>query len=480
MKRVQLSSDFFDGHVSLLEPSPFESLSSEGHWYKPLRGKKDDFLNNTIDPLLAGELSVPSGVKFCARTNSPVIKLTCSRDFGQHPALDGYFKTGTADHFTFYVAEAIYNIVSELKFDCYVNGKFCSSETVPSRIKRIEGGSSRRVRKDDGGHWKDMATRIMQDRGDFTEDKLGPVKFEVLFGPFSQQSTGGNVDEHNFSKMNLLYPTGTDEADDTNMHHVCIWLPHTGSIKIHSAEIQQNVGGIPGRMVPLLSQQYLPRRWIVYGSSITQAAQAKGPSETWVGTASRLFGDARLLSLGVSGQCHLDQTMARVIRDEDCCDFVALELGINVYIDRSMSIRTFRSNVLGFILTIRDGHPRVPILVISPIAVAQKILDQYDRPMGTRANAATLSQFRGVLKTIVANLNAAGDNEVYYRSGLDLISQEEAEMSALMQPDGIHPTGHGQEIIGQRVVALEEGNSLQTTCQSKETKFKRARMSSKL
>ena len=145
-----------------------------------------------------------------------------------------------------------------------------------------------------------------------------------------------------------------------------------------------------------------------------------------------------------------------------------------------MSIRTFRSNVLGFILTIRDGHPRVPILVISPIAVAQKILDQYDRPMGTRANAATLSQFRGVLKTIVANLNAAGDNEVYYRSGLDLISQEEAEMSALMQPDGIHPTGHGQEIIGQRVVALEEGNSLQTTCQSKETKFKRARMSSKL
>lgn len=67
--------------------------------------------------------------------------------------------TSVSTHFTYFIAEAIYNIVCELKFDCYVNGSFFSTEIVPSRIKLPEKCSEGNDGHRNSSSWKDMATR---------------------------------------------------------------------------------------------------------------------------------------------------------------------------------------------------------------------------------------------------------------------------------------------------------------------------------
>ena len=48
----------------------------------------------------------------------------------------------------------------------------------------------------------------------------------------------------------------------------------------------------------------------------------------------------------------------------DCLTF---NLGINVHNLASLSLRTFATSALGFVMTVRDGHPLIPIVLVSPI-----------------------------------------------------------------------------------------------------------------
>ena len=90
-----------------------------------------------------------------------------------------------------------------------------------------------------------------------------------------------------------------------------LWLPHRATVTILSLEVA------PGAAVAPVKD--LRPRWITHGSSITHCAEAHSPARTWPATAARLA-DVRLYSLGFGGQCHFDQAVARVIRDEpaDC------------------------------------------------------------------------------------------------------------------------------------------------------------------
>lgn len=136
-----------------------------------------------------------------------------------------------------------------------------------------------------------------------------------------------------------------------------IWLPHTANVLIHSLEAAG----------PCCIARTVDRRprWLTHGSSITHCSEAHSPSRTWPATAARLA-DLHLTSLGFGGQCHFDQAVARMIRDTPA-DIISLKLGINLHNMTSATHRTFAAMALGFIQTIRDGHPNTPILIVSPI-----------------------------------------------------------------------------------------------------------------
>ena len=66
----------------------------------------------------------------------------------------------------------------------------------------------------------------------------------------------------------------------------------------------------------------------------------------------------------------LDQSVARMIRDlsrTTRLDCITLKLGINVHNQGCMGVRSFAQAAQGFIQTVRDGHPGVPLLIVSPI-----------------------------------------------------------------------------------------------------------------
>jgi len=137
-----------------------------------------------------------------------------------------------------------------------------------------------------------------------------------------------------------------------------LWLPHNAFVELRGLELDDGA-----TLAPLAVPT--ERRWIHYGSSISHCLEAETPTGTWPAVAAAAAG-LHLTSLGFGGQCHLDQFVARTIRDSDA-DLISLKVGINVINMDSMRERVFAPALHGFLDTIREGKPETPIVLVSPI-----------------------------------------------------------------------------------------------------------------
>ena len=198
-------------------------------------------------------------------------------------------------------------------------------------------------------------------------------------------------------------------------------------------------------------------RWVHYGSSISHCVEADHPTGTWPAVAARLAG-ADLISLGLAGQCHLDQWVARTIRDLDV-DLISLKLGINVVNGDSMRERVFLSAAQGFLDTVRDGQADTPIAVITPIIcpVAEDhpgpTLSQpggrvfvRDRPPEMSVGALSLVRIRRLLSDVVEARRREGDKNIHLVDGLSLFGPGDVDDL----PDGLHPNSAGYQRMGER------------------------------
>ena len=214
-------------------------------------------------------------------------------------------------------------------------------------------------------------------------------------------------------------------------NRVELWLPQQGNFRVVALRI-------PTAATASRFTDGRPR-WITYGSSITHCGAAHSPSRTWPATCARTA-DVNLTCLGFGGNCNLDPLVARAIRDQPA-DAINLKLGINMM--ASHNKRTFIPAAIGFIATIRDGHPTTPIVVTSPI---------FSRPRETanpafaamptafqHGHAFTLVEHREALSDLVQVLRARGDHNIHYRSGLELFGEADEPML----PDLLHPNGDG-------------------------------------
>jgi len=201
-------------------------------------------------------------------------------------------------------------------------------------------------------------------------------------------------------------------------------------------------------------------RWAHYGSSISHGMEAAGPSETWPAIAAQHIG-AELTNLGFAGQCHLDSFVARTLRDGGF-DAISMKLGANVVAGDTLRRRSFASAVHGFIDTIRDGNPAVPLLLISPIY--SPLIDDAPgplqrlpgggyaglvRPSAIEDGALTLASVRAIMKGLVAQRRAAGDHNLHYLDGTTLLAKSDTDML----PDHLHPDADGHRMIAQRFLA---------------------------
>lgn len=180
------------------------------------------------------------------------------------------------------------------------------------------------------------------------------------------------------------------------------------------------------------------RRWVVYGSSITHAREAAGPSEAWPAQVARRF-DLHLTCLGYGGEEHLEPTVARMIRDLPA-DLISLCVGGNVWGASSLSARTFPAAVIGMVRTIREQHPH------TPLAVCSFIWTRHDKGAAVNKVGLTMDDYRRFTAEAVDRLRAHGDAHVFYVSGKDIFGAEQAH---LLLADGVHPGAQAQAWLTQ-------------------------------
>ncbi len=213
------------------------------------------------------------------------------------------------------------------------------------------------------------------------------------------------------------------------MKRLELWLPQLGEFRLCGLEVS------PGATVERIEDDR--PKWLVYGSSITQARGAQYPTRTWAGTAAMAM-NCNHWNLGYAGECHLDPMVWRMMRDM-AADYLTIKVGINIYSGPSRSVRTFAPAIIGMVLTIREKHPDVPFAVCSPIYSEGK----EDKP---NAVGLTLRQMREEVQAAVEALRTHGDKHLHYVDGPQLLGPDEGHLLA----DGTHPTVEGYVTIGKR------------------------------
>ncbi|MFI2364419.1 GDSL-type esterase/lipase family protein [Promicromonospora sp. NPDC019610] len=202
-----------------------------------------------------------------------------------------------------------------------------------------------------------------------------------------------------------------------------VWLPQFGTFRLLGLAVDDGarVWPAPGPARP---------RLVTYGSSLTQCRQAASPTGTWPARVARGLG-LDLTCLGFAGEAHLDLMVARVLRDLPA-DVVVTCLGINVYGAGTFTGRSLLPALLGFLGTVRDGHPGVPLLVISPVASPPR--EDVAGPAGL-----TLAQVRAQVADAVNLLAAHGDPDLHLLDGRAVLGPEHAHLLE----DGLHPGPEG-------------------------------------
>ncbi|MGW1344859.1 GDSL-type esterase/lipase family protein [Kribbella sp. NPDC002412] len=206
-----------------------------------------------------------------------------------------------------------------------------------------------------------------------------------------------------------------------------IWLPQSGVIAVRDITFD-------GAAEPLAPTG---PRWVTYGSSITQCTGAFGPSETWPAVVARKHG-WDLVALGFAGECHLDPIAARTIRDTPA-RLISMCLGINIYGGETYSGRTLPGQVEAFVSTVRDGHPKTPVVVITPLVAPH--LEGKPNAVGL-----TLDDVRACVE-----LGARTDPAVRIIDGRTILTADEA---LALYVDDVHPGPEGYRLIGERLAAL--------------------------
>lgn len=209
-----------------------------------------------------------------------------------------------------------------------------------------------------------------------------------------------------------------------------LWLPQFGIFRLRTLALSAGA-----TLAPLEDAR---PRWIAYGSSITQCRTAESPTQTWPAIVARTLG-LNLTCLGFGGECHLDTMVARTIRDLPA-DAISLCLGINVQGGASLSLRTLSPAIIGFVQTVREGHPEIPLIVMSPIV---------SPPRETTPNVVglTLPLMRQEIETAVRTLREYGDANLHYVDGLSVLGPD----CAHLLPDDLHPNVEGYKRMGRNL-----------------------------
>ena len=183
------------------------------------------------------------------------------------------------------------------------------------------------------------------------------------------------------------------------------------------------------------------KRWLAFGDSITHGNNATDPGMTYPAIVARQLG-IDFWNLGFAGAARGEPAVAETVSALPA-DIISFAFGTNLmrygqWYDRNSWREAFRN----FLTIIRNGHPDIPILVITPIYRSAANAETTANARGTN-----LADIRDVEDKVVTAKRFAGDMTLQVLPGLQVLGASNASLLG----DGIHPGDAGMELMARAI-----------------------------
>jgi lysophospholipase L1-like esterase len=242
--------------------------------------------------------------------------------------------------------------------------------------------------------------------------RTGQNGFDLYIGPAGRQRFVGQARIRNKILTQELLRASTKE-----MRNVTINFPLYNGVK--SVKIGVEAGAKVESPEPLVNDGCV----VVYGTSITQGGCASRPGTAYTNILSRLL-NMEFVNLGFSGNGRGEPELALAITQIPKKRLIILDYEANAG-------GSIKKNIEPFIKILRDANKAVPILVVSKIRYAKELVN----PNMTKSRRSNLE----FMKSLVDRLTKAGDKNIYFMNGEDLLGENWDECTV----DGVHPTDLG-------------------------------------
>jgi lysophospholipase L1-like esterase len=186
------------------------------------------------------------------------------------------------------------------------------------------------------------------------------------------------------------------------------------------------IRAIGGEIAPAPPQ----RRWLCYGDSIAEGWMAAGPAGAWPARVGREW-ELDVINLGYAGAARGELASAEEIARLPA-DVISIAHGTNCWTRIPHDASMFRAGLAAFLAIVRQQHPALPIVAVSPVLRA-------DAEETCNRLGATLADLRAAFEDAVRERIRAGDARLTLVPGLPLLPAERFA-------DGVHPDdlGHAQ------------------------------------
>ncbi|MFF4581157.1 GDSL-type esterase/lipase family protein [Streptomyces sp. NPDC001389] len=242
---------------------------------------------------------------------------------------------------------------------------------------------------------------------------------------------------HTFSlwdRHGMVREVFTDPAPEAVVR---IGLPGgPGPYTVHPPEAQSplvlGVRGVGGALTPAPPAP----RWVVHGDSITEGWWSTRPAHGWPAVAGRALG-WDTVNLGYAGAARGELATAEQLAALPA-DVLTLAFGTNCWTRVPYTASLLYETTRVFLDLVRQGHPRTPLLLVSPVL----------RPDAERTPnrlGATLGALRDAMERAARDRITAGDGRLALLPGRDLLGPGHLA-------DGLHPNDAGHRALGLAVV----------------------------
>ena len=175
-------------------------------------------------------------------------------------------------------------------------------------------------------------------------------------------------------------------------------------------------------------------RWLCYGDSIAEGWIATGPAWSWPARVARRH-RLDLVNLGYAGAARGEIASAEQIAALPA-DVVSLSHGTNCWCRTPHSAAMVHAGFDAFLAIVRQGHPDIPIVVVSPVV-------RPDAEATANRLGATLADLRGAIEDVVTG-RSAQDARLRLVRGRRLLEPD-------LLPDGIHPGDEGHARLADAI-----------------------------